>query len=120
MKYKVWADIEEHDETDQVEAESVGEPEQIGGTFDTQEEAVDFISRINHMEIEVKRLDGIVQTKAGECMKLTAARDDMRDLLEEVAGTFGEIGTDEPVNGGDTVDFLNDWMPRVRKLLATL
>ena len=44
-------------------------------------------------------------------------RDKMFVLLEEITGTFGDIGTDEPVNGGDTVDFLNEWIPKARKLV---
>ena len=117
FKYKVWAEIEEEDTSGEVEPERVGEPECVG-CFDTNDKAIDFVSGMESGPAEIKRLDNVAQTKVGECMKLTAERDDMRDLLEEAAGTFGKIGTDEPVSGADTVDWLNDWIPRVREFLG--
>jgi hypothetical protein len=39
-------------------------------------------------------------------------------LLAAALHRWKKIGTDEPVNGGDAVDWLNEWIPTVRRLLT--
>jgi hypothetical protein len=40
------------------------------------------------------------------------------DLLQELVSQFeSDIDQDEPINGGDAVDFLSEFIPRVRQAL---
>ena len=94
FKYRVWAEIEEEDISGEVEPERVGEPECVG-RFDTNDEAIDFVSGMEGGPAEIKRLDNIAQTKVGENMVLTAERDSMRDLLEEAADTIYNLDETE-------------------------